>query len=527
MNKIYEIFQEFLVSLKFYFHSKKVFENKSKNSKKIIMIETNRIYASHISYGYLLNSLLNKHDCQIGLFKATIFKNSIIKYLHILCYKLNIFQYSSYKAFGKNKFIFYEQPKKKYKIQSIFKKIKNKNDLLLLKIDGVLIGDLIYDSYLRYQGKPTIDINSSDFKRFLKQSLYYYYFCKNLFKKYNIKSVILSHTVYLPAILGRLAIKNKASFYCTAIGHCVRVGEDYLYNENFKYYKKILNEIQFQNFNKALEKSKIDLKKKLSGKITARNENLKKSAWSGRINRNIIKKDNKIKILVATHCFFDSPHVFGNFLFNDFYEWMEYLGKVSEKTNYSWYIKPHPNKIYKSINESLIDKFVNKYKKFNLLERDISHYSFVKNVDYILTIHGNIGEEYALFDMPVINAHKSGRFSEYKFNLNPKNFSQYNKLLMNLKKNIKFKTNKKEIYKAHLANNLIFNNDIILDYKKFCQTVGYKNINSYKAINYWLKHFNQSEHQIIKKKYDDFVYKVDHKIKYEKMRNIHYNATEV
>ena len=129
--------------------------------------------------------------------------------------------------------------------------------------------------------------------------------------------------------------------------------------------------------------------------------------------------------------------------------------------------------------------------------------------------------------MPVINAHKSGRFSEYKFNLNPKNFSQYNKLLMNLKKNIKFKTNKKEIYKAHLANNLIFNNDIILDYKKFCQTVGYKNINSYKAINYWLKHFNQSEHQIIKKKYDDFVYKVDHKIKYEKMRNIHYNATEV
>lgn len=212
MNKIYQIFQEFLISLKFYFHSKKVFENKSKNSKKIIIIETNRLYASHISYGYLLNSLLNKHNCQIGLFKATIFKNIINKYFHILCYKLNIFQYCSYKAFGKSKFFFYERPTKKYKIDSIIKKIKNKKDLLFLKIDGVLIGDLIYDSYLRYEGKPTIDLDSSHFKKFLKQSLYYYYFCKNLFNEYDIKSVILSHTVYLPAILGRLAIKIKQAF---------------------------------------------------------------------------------------------------------------------------------------------------------------------------------------------------------------------------------------------------------------------------------------------------------------------------
>ena len=56
-----------------------------------------------------------------------------------------------------------------------------------------------------------------------------------------------------------------------------------------------------------------------------------------------LNKDSKVKVLVAAHCFTDSPHVFGDNLFVDFYEWVDYLGRVSDKTNYSWYIKLHPS----------------------------------------------------------------------------------------------------------------------------------------------------------------------------------------
>ena len=60
------------------------------------------------------------------------------------------------------------------------------------------------------------------------------------------------------------------------------------------------------------------------------------SPYSKIFQKRIIKKNKKIKILVAAHCFLDSPHVLGNFLFPDFMHWLNFLAEVSKKTNYDW-----------------------------------------------------------------------------------------------------------------------------------------------------------------------------------------------
>ena len=52
-----------------------------------------------------------------------------------------------------------------------------------------------------------------------------------------------------------------------------------------------------------------------------------------------IKKTNKTKILIASHCFNDAVHIYGNFIFNDFHEWIEYLAKFSKKTDYGGLLK--------------------------------------------------------------------------------------------------------------------------------------------------------------------------------------------
>ena len=57
----------------------------------------------------------------------------------------------------------------------------------------------------------------------------------------------------------------------------------------------------------------------------------------------MLKKSNKIKILIATHSFVDSPHCFGNNFFTDHYDWLDSLGKISNEVDYDWYIKCHPN----------------------------------------------------------------------------------------------------------------------------------------------------------------------------------------
>ena len=43
---------------------------------------------------------------------------------------------------------------------------------------------------------------------------------------------------------------------------------------------------------------------------------------------------------MVTH-HFDAPHAWGDLLFDDF-EWMDYLGKLSNELDYDWYIKLHP-----------------------------------------------------------------------------------------------------------------------------------------------------------------------------------------
>ena len=75
-------------------------------------------------------------------------------------------------------------------------------------------------------------------------------------------------------------------------------------------------------------------------------------------NKKVLNKSKKLKVLIATHCLFDSPHVSGNFFFNDFSDWLHYLGNLSDKTNYDWYLKAHPYFIKDSYNK--IKKIVKK-----------------------------------------------------------------------------------------------------------------------------------------------------------------------
>ena len=48
-----------------------------------------------------------------------------------------------------------------HKAYKIWRSIESKEDLVKLNIDGIHVGDLINDSYLRYKPAPTVDIKNS------------------------------------------------------------------------------------------------------------------------------------------------------------------------------------------------------------------------------------------------------------------------------------------------------------------------------------------------------------------------------
>ena len=363
-----------------------------------------------------------------------------------------------------------------------------------------------------------MNLKDEKFINFFFKSIDYYFFCKSLFKNYNIKAVVLSHTVYLTAVLGRIALKNNINFYCLGLGHCVSLSKKFFYIEDFKLYKSEFFQLKKNSKEKLILLGKKDLQSNIKGKASEGLENLERSPFAGIIDKNVVSKNKKIKILVASHCFYDSPHVYGKFLFNDFYEWLVHLGKISEKTDYEWYLKIHPNKIYEKRNKKILNNFLKIHKKFILVENNISHFSFIDKIDYVLTIHGNIGLEYALFGVKVINGSPvRGRFSNFNFNLNPKSINKYDRILLNLKKESRMRIDKEEIYTCHCINKIFVNSNYIIKYNRTIKKLGWNNLNSYVMIKFWLKNFNLKKHYYIDNKISSFIKESSKKKKFMKL----------
>ena len=176
-------------------------------------------------------------------------------------------------------------------------------------------------------------------------------------------------------------------------------------------------------------------------------------------------------------------------VFSDFVEWLDYLGKISLKTDYEWYIKPHPNNLRR--NKVFLDHYLNKYKKFKLIPAETSHYTLKNKIDFVLTNWGNIGMDLALLNIKVLNTHHNGRFSAFNFNINSNNFKDYNSKILNLNKLKKFKINKNEIYESYFMHNFYYGPNWIIDnLVKEMVKIGWYKKDGVDIYDYYMKKFN-------------------------------------
>lgn len=504
-------------------HNQKYFKKDyqiKKNNE--ILVEFNGWQLFHIINSYLANVLSYRFKAKIKSFSADNAFNLkyflfIIKYFKWkISNYLVVKNFAIYKSFNVEHFFFpkldYDQELKNKKLYNLtIFKINTKSDLLNLKIKNIHIGDLIYNSYLLDFKKP-ININDSYFKKYLYKSLGLFIFWYDYLKSHQVKAIILTHSVYLSAINLRIALNFGIPTY-SANDEIV-----YKFNKNnlhpwidFLNFKKNFSLLQKKKKISAIKKSIEHIKSRLSGSMKYFYDNYKTSSpfqsEGGRYKNRVILKTNKIKILVAAHCFFDSPHVYGKMFFEDFYDWMDYLGELSLNTDYDWYIKSHKNYFPKTRIE--LENFCRKYNKFKLLPANTSHHQIIKEkIDLALTCYGTIGWEYPFLGVPVLLASVNNPYINYNFNVKPKNFSQYDEILKNLsKKFIKYekkKIKKQEIYEYYFMNYLYGKNSWLLkdlDLKKYLELfhlMRTRNV-AYSSEIYkiWIKNFTTKRHESI------------------------------
>ena len=231
------------------------------------------------------------------------------------------------------------------------------------------------------------------------------------------------------------------------------------------------------------------------------------SSFNTRYKKRLIKRSKRIKVLISPHDFFDAVHIWGKTFFTDFYEWLNYLGEVSNKTSYDWYIKNRPNhkgkfKLYQPYTSELIKKFVKKYRNIKLLPNNYPHNQIVsEGIDFVLTCYGSVGMEYANYKIPVINASKNNPHINFDFNINPKNLNNYKSIIKNLGKYISFKKkiNLENIYEYYFMRHIYYDkNWLIEDLPGMIKDLGgYDNQSKEEFYEYWMKKFSLKKHEKI------------------------------
>ena len=496
---------------KFIAHNNKKFKKYNYENKNLILVELFDFKPSTIPFSYLSNVLSFKYKANIVSYYTQ--HENFINNLKIKLKKFNPFGiHEIYKSFGVKENIIPKKNISKILIkehQKIIKKIKTKNDVLDIKIDNILLGDLLYDEYLRIKNIITIDINSNEFRTYLRDAISNYYYWRDFFANKKVKAVIISHDVYLMGIVPRLAIYKKIPVYTVGIAETPKLlSKKYpLKHCGFEDYFKI-----FKKFKPSLQKNLlIDAEKKLTERFFGKKDikilmdrHTERDIYSKKKNnKKILSRNKNLKVLVAAHQFNDAVHMYGKFLFTDFYEWMDFLGKCSNKTNYEWYIKYHPSEY--ETNYKYIRYFEKKYPKFNVLPIDVTNSQLIdEKINVILTVYGSIGHEYPLFGIPVINASKTGPHKHFGFNMYPKNLNDYKKIILNLDKVpiVKTKKIKKNLYIYYLMRYLMEYN-LIDGFKK--KLIKYGPNYEYKIYEIFLSQFTKQKNNEILKIYKDFV----------------------
>lgn len=497
-------------------HNKILF-NYPQNKEDQILIEVHDIQPNYISISYLSKALSKIYNAKLIGYNIHVQLNLFEKLKYLL---RNLKIKKIYKSFGVNKFIIPDKKKNNilaYKLKNkLEKKINSKFDLINLIIDNVWFGDLIYDHYLATYKVPTVNIKSSEFKKILFEFSILYFEWKDILSKKNIKALVISHACYFMGLPARLAISMNIPVYQANLQTIYFLSKKNIFPScEYHTYKKDFEKLDFKTKKNGIAKSRQRLKLIFDGKTDVDQPYIKHSAYAQKkfISR-VLDNRSSIKILIASHSFYDSPHGFGKTLFADFYEWLEFIGELSNKTKYEWYIKTHP--AIDILDQNTINDFINRYKKIILIPNTVSHLQlFEEGINIVLTVYGSIGLEYAAKNITVINASLNNPHISYDFNIHPKSIDEFRDIILNLNKYVNKKIVLEDVYKCYYMKYLyndynIFFRDFLTIMKKMG---GYNSLFSSKIYDYWINYNKKTIQNKIETNLTKFVLSKKYKIK--------------
>lgn len=494
-------------------HNRRVFDcaRAPKSTGPIILFELNAMHSAHIAYAYLSDELACQHGAQVKAYAQRAHANLWQRVAFKVKAALGVAQFGAYKSFGVNEFLEIrldaDQRRRALALHAdVLGRIHGTRDIEDLYVNGVWIGDLVYDTFLMTYRKPTIDLASPMFRKFMLESMELFVFWEDYLTRNDVRGINVSHCVYNLAMPLRLAVHRDIAVFQTNVTHLYRMNRKDLFAYNdFFHFPKRFAALPEDVREAGLKLAEARIQRRFAGEVGVDMAYSTKSAYGAARHDTLLRESPRKKILIATHCFFDSPHSYGKNTFPDFYEWLEFLGEMSERTDYDWYMKTHPD--FLPGTKEIIDGFIERYPKFTLLPSNASHMQIIEEgIDLTLTSYGTIAFEYAALEVPVINASMNNPHIAYDFNIHARDVEHYRELLENLDK-LEFSINKRSVYEYYFMRYLYNTEDLFFEnYEKAIEEIGGYDAQFTPAIyEKWLSEWTPRRHEEIVKALHDFV----------------------
>lgn len=314
----------------------------------------------------------------------------------------------------------WQQKKAKAWARDMFYSLKSKEELVNLTLEGITVGDLIYDTYLRFKPAPTVQLTDP----LLLELLQWTFDLSSQIKKYlathNIAAVATTYTSYIHhGLLVRIAAEKNIAVFALGVSNQIVLGptKTFPYHvRNFHKYKEFFEGVT--NKAEAIEIGDKLIRSRLKGQKDVATAYMSQSAYhASGSEKKVLKENGRPRAIIMAHDFYDSPHVYGKMLFPDFYEWVCFLFDSAKNSIYDVYYKPHPNGTTDNnkINESL--RQANPHITF--LEKDTSNLKILEEgIAVAFTVHGTVAHEFSYLGVPVVSA-AANPHSAYDFNICP------------------------------------------------------------------------------------------------------------
>ena len=474
-------------------HNKKVWHAwRNKNSESVILSDFHSISQTNIAYSYFLNILARKHKATIKTFGPP--EKIPNRVLHKV--------YESFNTSGHIITSLDKNQKRRMKEISseIIPGLKTKQDVFDLRVMNIWVGVDIYESYLRDYNKPTIYLDDPRLFKMVEKGISLVIFWEDYFSKNKISAVVASHDCYLYFdVPCKVAYKYKVPVYFPNAFYILSAESPHTAYSYFPNYRQMFQRLSIEEQRNAIAIAKQQLNRRVNGEVGIDMLYSTKSAFHSNENDStVLRRSENIKVLICSHCFYDNPQGYCGILFLDFYEWLNYLGKISERTNYDWYLKMHPDALPGTL--EIIQGILAQFPKITLIPHETSYHQLVKEgLDFILTVYGSVGGECPLMGVQVINAGYNPRIA-YDFNWHPKSIEEYEYYLLNLnldklQKNIK----EEDVYEFYYMHHYyVYDDDFIFtSYKQFLLDITKEERVGPRAYAYFLEQWSDDKHQEI------------------------------